>query len=210
MAQEVTIAGATYSSVPSILVPDSNNVFHPFIDPSITTAVASDVASGKIFFAADGTQTTGTASGGGSSIVYEEGTWEPSSDIARGSVSFSDSHSLPPWLIVLADTTGTAHSTTYTNFTWVYFDYYRLFGTGVPYSASGFRYASIYYNYRQTSTSSITQSGAITSNNSDDTGTSNTNYPRYWATPSLFRPYTNSTSRYWRAGRTYKWFAIWK
>ena len=36
-----------------------------FTDVTPTTASASDVASGKIFFDADGTQATGTASGGG-------------------------------------------------------------------------------------------------------------------------------------------------
>lgn len=36
------------------------------IDITPTTAVASDVASGKIFFLADGTQATGTGSGGSS------------------------------------------------------------------------------------------------------------------------------------------------
>lgn len=70
MAQEVMLMGAVYSAVPAILLPDSNNVMHRFDDASITTATASDVASGKVFLASDGTITTGTSSGGGGSSSW--------------------------------------------------------------------------------------------------------------------------------------------
>ena len=70
MAQQVKIAGALFNDVPYIQCPDVNDVYHPFVDPSVTTAAASDVAQGKQFIAADGTLTTGTASGGGTSIVW--------------------------------------------------------------------------------------------------------------------------------------------
>lgn len=68
MAQSVKLWGATYSNVPAITVPKSTTGTCRFDDASVTTATASDVASGKIFLASDGTITTGTASGGGSGI----------------------------------------------------------------------------------------------------------------------------------------------
>ena len=70
MAQTVDLWGATYTNVPALDVPSGNSTAR-FTDTSPTTAVDSDVASGKIYFKADGTQSTGTASGGGTIIVNE-------------------------------------------------------------------------------------------------------------------------------------------
>lgn len=84
MAQEVKLMGATYNDVPALMLPDSNNVFHKFSDPSVTTAVESDVAEGKVFLLADGSIGTGTASGGGGETTYinivPEQTFTPTSD----------------------------------------------------------------------------------------------------------------------------------
>lgn len=65
MAKNITIAGASYSAVPAIQVPITGGGTARFDDVSVTTATASDVASGKIFLTSNGTITTGTASGGG-------------------------------------------------------------------------------------------------------------------------------------------------
>lgn len=65
MAQNVTIMGASYSNVPAVTLPKTGGGTARFDDASVTTAVASDVASGKVFLASNGTITTGTASGGG-------------------------------------------------------------------------------------------------------------------------------------------------
>ena len=69
MAQNVQVAGAVYNSVPSILLPKYGGGTAQFTDTSPTTATASDVANGKIFFLADGTQATGTATSQGVSVV---------------------------------------------------------------------------------------------------------------------------------------------
>ena len=65
MAQNVTLLGASYSAVPAVLLPKTGGGTARFTDVTPTTAVDSDVASGKVYFKADGSQSTGTASGGG-------------------------------------------------------------------------------------------------------------------------------------------------
>ena len=65
----ITIAGASYSDVPAIQCPVTGGGTATFTDVSDTTAVASDVASGKYFYTAGGVRTEGTG-GGGSSEVY--------------------------------------------------------------------------------------------------------------------------------------------
>lgn len=65
MAQDISLLGATYEGVPAVQLPKSGGGTARFDDASVTTAVAADVAAGKLFLAADGTITTGTSSGGG-------------------------------------------------------------------------------------------------------------------------------------------------
>ena len=61
MAQNITLLGASYSAVPSVLLPKTGGGQASFVDVTDTTAAAADVASGKLFHAADGTLATGTA-----------------------------------------------------------------------------------------------------------------------------------------------------
>lgn len=69
MAQNITLLGASYSAVPAVTLPKTGGGTAKFTDVTGTTAAASDVANGKIFFDANGTQQTGTASGGSSMNV---------------------------------------------------------------------------------------------------------------------------------------------
>jgi len=60
MAQNITIAGASYADVPSIEVPKTGGGTAVFADPSETTAGTGDVASGKKFLDSSGVLRTGT------------------------------------------------------------------------------------------------------------------------------------------------------
>lgn len=60
MAQNVTIAGASYTGVPSIVVPKTGGGTAVFADPSVVTATTSDVVSGKYFIDSTGTLVEGT------------------------------------------------------------------------------------------------------------------------------------------------------
>lgn len=75
MAQNITLLGASYTGVPSILLPKTGGGQASFTDVTDTTATASDVASGKYFYAADGTRTLGTNSGGGGASNFVTGTF---------------------------------------------------------------------------------------------------------------------------------------
>ena len=87
MAQEVRIAGATYQAVPAISVPDSNNVYHDFVDTSDANATASDLASGKTAYV-NGNKVTGTATGSTDFVVTisydsQDDTWKPNCTLAE-------------------------------------------------------------------------------------------------------------------------------
>ena len=67
MSKNISLMGADYSNVPAVRLPVVGGGTADFTDVSDTTAVASDVASSKYFYTAQGVRTQGTASGGGGS-----------------------------------------------------------------------------------------------------------------------------------------------
>lgn len=183
-------------------------------DGGIIKHLTGTVVSGALNITQDGTFDVSSYAqvivnvGGGGEI--EAGKWTPTSDIARATISFVETHTEPPRIIVMSDTTGSTNTTTYTNYTFIYVDNYAMWGQGIPYSSSAMRYSTVFYTYRTTTTSSTTVGGLQTSYSSADPDSSSTSYARYFATETGFHPYTNSTTRYWRSGRKYEWIAFWR
>ena len=58
--QNITIAGASYSDVPAVDIAKTGGGLARFTDVTGTTALAEDVANGKIFYAADGSESLGS------------------------------------------------------------------------------------------------------------------------------------------------------
>lgn len=87
MSKNVTLWGASYSNVPALIVPQTGGGTARFTDTSPTTAVDADVAQGKIYFKADGTQSTGTGSGGGGGMQIDSIVAEP---MSAGSLVFTN------------------------------------------------------------------------------------------------------------------------
>lgn len=71
MAQNITLLGASYSDVPSVLLPKTGGGQASFVDVTDTTAIASDVASGKYFYTAAGVKTAGTAASAGGVVITD-------------------------------------------------------------------------------------------------------------------------------------------
>ena len=210
MAKNVSLLGADYPDVPSVILPQTGGGNALFTDVSDTTALAADVLSGKYFYDAFGVRTAGTGSGGGSGgLEYESGTYTPATDIAKPTISFQKQHSKSPFFAMFVDVKGTSDTTNATNYTFYLVDWYRMTGVGIPHDASTFYYGFYRCDWRNTSATSLNNSASLFSNTSDDTGTTYA-FPCYFVTNTELKPSSGSSaSRYWRSGRTYKWIAVW-
>lgn len=145
------------------------------------------------------------AGGGSSGLEYETGTYTPAADFVRPTINFANSHTEPPILVLFADATGTDHTETNSNYACCIANINGFIGGGVPSSASSNRrYGIASYVYRASGNPSQGVSSITSLTSGTSSGIS------YWVTNTGFNPYTASTSRYWRAGRTFKWIAVWK
>lgn len=199
----LTFPGDFVSAINAISGGGGSTLITKSITANGTYNASSDSADGY-------SQVTVNVPTGSGGLTFESGTYEPSADTTGEKILFANSHSEAPAFVMMVDATGTADTTTNTNMVFVFYDYYKLYGTGIPWSSSAYRYASAFYVYRASSTTALTQGSVHCAYNSDNAGSGGINFPRFWCDELGFTPNSASTSRYWRTGRTYKWYAIWK
>ena len=72
MAQDISLLGAVYSDVPSVLLPKQGGGTAQFDDTTDADATASDILSGKTAYV-NGVKITGTGTGGGSVTQDQDG-----------------------------------------------------------------------------------------------------------------------------------------
>lgn len=184
-----------------------------YYDIQAANATPADVTNGKIFLNASGYQvgTNSGGGGGGTSLEYEEGVWIPSSDVARGEIAFSNTHTTAPSVVFISDDYSVNGSvdTGNSNLTFCFINYKKVLNyNGFPWyqSVATYKECEIFISYQSTVTSSSSIAGY---GNILDQNGSTEQYSSYYVTNQAFYPYGRSNSRYWRSGRTYKWKAIW-
>lgn len=131
---------------------------------------------------------------GGGGLEYEEWTYTPVTD-ELPTISFANSHSKAPDIIIFADVSETASATGNTLTSFTYFNVSAMFGNPLPYTAS-VSWAA-FYAYTRIASNLNGASGAAV-------------YNRNNVTASGFKPFAGTTAFICRQGQTYKWIAIWK
>ena len=148
----------------------------------------------------------GISGGGGGGLEYESGTFAPTEDVTKPFMSFSKNHSTLPFITIVVDVTNSYSNVANSGYVTVYVNFDALGVKLYPISSDSWQgHASEIA--RSTSTSSLTIYGFQTNETYSDNGYSKPE--NYIATDGMYLLSGSSTQKYWRAGRTYKWFAIW-
>lgn len=114
MSQNISLLGASYSDVPSVLLPKTGGGTAQFDDTTIASnaAAAGDIASGKLAYV-NGALVTGTASGGGGASNVVTGTFKGTTTGAAMDVTLAYTGSGYPIVVVIYPTGGIAGNATF-------------------------------------------------------------------------------------------------
>lgn len=168
---------------------DSNDVTH-FYSAQVVADPSDDTIESKLI--KDGVVIS--EGGGSSDLEYETGLFEPDEDIYGHWINFANTHATPPMYISFADTDISTIdvNTPNTAVSWSYV--YLSNWADYP---DGFNRAGVTQSvYTLNDAISGTQAGM-----EDPT-------PNF-ATNEKFSPYGANATKVFRAGRSYKWIAIW-
>ena len=233
MAQNVTVAGASYTDVPSVVLPKTGGGSATFLDTTIASnaAAASDIMSGKLAYV-NGALVEGTGTGGGGGSVTQDangyiilpatggggggGSNEIESGVIRSSsqsleltINFQNQHSTLPFFYAVFPASGTYDSTLNAAMLVQYINYESAFGYPLYNSETSLRYGDVYYKYRSTSATSLSSGSTGISQPLSYTGSSSSGYPRYWVSETQIKAHSGNSSVYWQNNKEYKWIAVW-
>ena len=138
---------------------------------------------------------------------YETGVYAPTADSTDEQINFTDTHSEAPSLICMADYTTSSKTPNSSMVEWMFCNVYKLFGSkATDGSQANFRagYLNRFY---------VASNGSQTANvmqfaSTQDTASTTQSNTGYIARKTDFVA-LGISNIYFRAGRTYKWIAIW-
>ena len=200
MAQpNISLLGATYNGVTGVTLPKQGGgtATFPWVEGSETKT-----SNGTYDVTNLAELVVNVSGGGGTGLVYETGTYTPTSDIDSEIIYFTNSHTNNPFFVLLQDITTGSTASASSNLYLAIASWYDL--TGLTYNGFA-QYARVQYGY-VSSSNSFSISGV---NIVGEIGTTTT-YLSYWLGNDHFLAYTANDFRKWRSGRTYKWIAVWK
>ena len=164
--------------------------------------------SASLSFPTDFVSAINAISGG---LEYEEGTFTPTSDLTcyENPILFSDTHTEAPSLVVCGDQGGDTTITT-TNAFWgvAFANVYKLIGHGFYNSAAATGNGIRGFGTWKGSTSNFTIQFSQ-STGSSGWSTNNSYIENMVSSLGFYVIPRNYTSYCFKAGRTYKWIAIW-
>lgn len=157
------------------------------------TTYANEVTGASDTTLSDAVHTlaSGYGQGGGSGLEYETGTYTAAAD-ERPEISFANSHSTPPDILIFADVSTSAPSTGNTLSAYCRFNYQSLFGSALATPTA----QNAAYGYGRL-TSNMYYASALANDTTDA------------VTSSGFKPYAGTANFTCKSGQTYKWIAIW-